>query len=57
MASPDLTRPPATSPSVTAGLKWPPEMWPMEKASAITVRPMENATPRMPAAPAGAPNE
>jgi hypothetical protein len=32
-------------------------MCPIEKASAITVRPIEKATPRIPAAPAGAPKE
>jgi len=32
-------------------------MWPMANANAITVQPIDSATPRMPAAPAGAAKE
>ena len=50
-------RPPATRPSVTAGLKWPPEICPTAKIITMTVHPIDSATPKIPAAPAGAPNE
>ncbi len=36
------------SPSVTAGLKWPPEMCPTAYAMVSTVRPKAIATPRKP---------
>src|SRR5690349_2896203 len=36
-------------PSVTAGLKWPPEIGPTAKAIAITERPTANATAISPA--------
>ena len=42
-------RPPATRPSVTAGLKCPPEIWPTAKAIARTDRPTANATATRPA--------
>ena len=42
-------RPPATRPSVTAGLKCPPEIWPTAKAIAKTDRPTANATATRPA--------
>src|ERR1041384_4572855 len=40
--------PPATRPSVTAGLKWPPEMGPTAKAIAMTDRPTATATATSP---------
>ena len=36
-------------PSVTAGLKWPPEMWPTANAIARTDRPTAKATATSPA--------
>src|SRR5664279_2914717 len=41
-------RPPATSPTDTAGLKWPPEMGPTAYAIVSTVRPNASATPANP---------
>src|SRR5256885_16420788 len=42
-------RPPTTRPTVTAGLKWPPEMGPTAKAIARTERPTAKATATRPA--------
>src|SRR5947199_10342171 len=42
-------RPPTTSPHVTAGLKWPPEIGPTAKAIARTDRPTAKATATRPA--------
>ena len=36
---------PASNPTVTAGLKCPPEIWPTAKAMVSTVRPNARATP------------
>src|SRR3954468_18264363 len=46
-------RPPASSPSVTAGLKWPPEMCPTAYAIVTTVRPKASETPTRPMPTAG----
>src|SRR5450759_559814 len=43
-----LNRPPTQSPTVTAGLKWPPETWPKAYAMVSTVRPKARATPSNP---------
>src|SRR5690242_18611953 len=43
-----LNCPPAQSPTVTAGLKWPPEMCPTAYAIVSTVRPKAKATPVKP---------
>src|SRR3954466_5931933 len=49
MARPASMRPPTTSPIVTAGLKWPPEMGPTAKAITRTERPTAKATATRPA--------
>ena len=41
-------RPLAAAPRVTAGLKWPPEMWPTAYAITTTVSPKARATPSQP---------
>src|SRR5450759_2028156 len=43
-----LNRPPTQSPTVTAGLKWPPETWPKAYAMVSTVRPKARETPSNP---------
>ncbi len=43
-----MKRPPAHRPTVTAGLKWPPEMWPTAYAIVSTVRPNASDTPTNP---------
>src|SRR3954462_5671703 len=48
MARPASMRPPTTRPTVTAGLKWPPEMGPTAKAIARTERPTAKATATRP---------
>src|SRR5580765_4754876 len=48
MTSRPGNRPPAHRPSVTAGLKWPPEIGPNAYAPVTTVRPKASETPRKP---------
>src|SRR5262245_43665440 len=47
-ASAALNRLPTTSPIVTAGFRWQPEMWPIPYAIVSTVKPKAKATPRNP---------
>lgn len=35
----------AAKPIVTAGLRWAPEMWPVDRITIITARPVEAASP------------
>src|SRR5580765_8525128 len=53
MTSRPGNRPPAHRPSVTAGLKWPPEIGPNAYAPVTTVRPKASETPRNPIPSAG----
>src|SRR5436190_16525501 len=46
----DGNRLPAHKPSVTAGLRWQPEMWPMAYAMVSRVRPNASEMPTLPAA-------
>src|SRR3954451_1307045 len=48
MTSAPLKRPPVQSPTVTAQLKCPPEMWPTAYAIVSTVNPKAKATPTKP---------
>ena len=48
--------PAAASPTVTAGLRWQPEMWPTEYAIVTTVKPNASETPSSPIPTSGNPD-